>query len=164
MKHSSSARSLSLSCSSCHREQGINVGTLPSWPSSGFSFGCWLRAEYFQDPGQAPGKYEPRLFSFTTEDKCGVEAHFAINAQGKAQLIVRTRPSTSGSVHQQTFDYEFIAKQWYFIVVTHKYSMLLSSTLRLFVGGKKVCETSLKYPSISRVRRSIGTILQQETD
>jgi hypothetical protein len=138
-----------------------------------------MRAESFIEYGQAANKFQPRLYSFVTDDKCGVEAHFVteivdpgtlrtarqredhdapvvsgFNPDGTAYittLVVRTRITANGTVHQQVLPHVFVPKQWTFVTITHKYSMLLSSTLRLFIGANKVCETSLKYPSVNKV-------------
>jgi hypothetical protein len=113
------------------------------WPVAGYCVCCWLRIESFADPS-GMSNYQPRIFSFLTDEGLGIESYFSAN-----RLNMRSSSKTGDNAIQQ-FNIDFKAKQWYFISISHTYSMLWSSMVTLFVNGAKIDSRSLTYPRALR--------------
>ena len=135
------------------------------WPKYSDSFGCWFRAETFTDPAQG-SSYAPRLFSYNCSDGACVEAYFFTHANQNTTLVVQYAPHAH--VRKKTYvahlNYAFRPRRWYHVVISHTYSLVLTSELKLYVDGAKAATANLRYPGISKAleHNYIGTNRYQQ--
>ncbi|KAJ7518802.1 hypothetical protein O6H91_20G008900 [Diphasiastrum complanatum] len=157
---------------------GVNSGLLApgeaKWPfANGYAFATWLYIESFAEGvmqatvaetntkslalsaapcindlrGEETARM-PRLFSFLSTDKEGIEAYFQ-----NGLLIIET---TSGKGKQSSvcFNHPFNPRHWYFVGVEHTYRQVLwgktESEVRLYIDGRLYETELLELPRISK--------------
>ncbi|KAJ7518790.1 hypothetical protein O6H91_20G008500 [Diphasiastrum complanatum] len=157
---------------------GVNSGLLApgeaKWPfANGYAFATWLYIESFAEGvmqatvaetntkslalsaapcindlrGEETARM-PRLFSFLSTDKEGIEAYFQ-----NGLLIIET---TSGKGKQSSvcFNHPFNPRHWYFVGVEHTYRQVLwgktESEVRLYIDGRLYETEFLELPRISK--------------
>ena len=127
---------------------GLILPHIERWPSTrGYSFCTWLRIESFTHPRpqSVPKKYHmPRLFSFVSEDGCGLELYFQ---EQKLCMSVTMAPGKSS--HEQ-FDVTFRPKYWFHLAITHVVRTFGVSELSLFIDGKLRNTIGMRYPSVAQ--------------
>ena len=133
---------------------GIEVCSFDAWPTNGYSFCAWIRAESFSDPLKKSSnasvspkqKYHPRLYSFTSDDGCGTEAYFTTSCQF-THLVVRTKRFLESENCTAAFKFDFKPKLWYFLTITHTWRLVGWDTLSLYINGELKESVDLKYPN-----------------
>ena len=75
---------------------------MKKWPFRGFTFCTWIRIESFEDPtGLGGNTYNPRLYSFLSDDGFGLESMF-VEQRLTLRTIVRGRPGNGNlSIYKQ---------------------------------------------------------------
>ncbi|KAJ5068966.1 beach domain-containing protein lvsc [Anaeramoeba ignava] len=127
---------------------------LEKWPLvHGYTFSTWMRIESFIDPLNKPN-YEPRIFSFLTQNGQGIEAFFALRSKYSDKKDNKNIDSSEQKVmHLVEPKMDFVIKvttnqsESDFLVYPFDMSLKQWRNKDIYIDGAQVFKSSLKYPS-----------------